>query len=457
MNVASLHRQRMVCTLILAGAVSLAPLLSPRRASGMQKQAAPASGTARDLIAVKVTGTKRYPPEDIIAASGLRIGEAVDDEEFKKASRRLGDTGAFREIGYSFTYSSAGTKLEWKLIDAEKFLPVRFDDFVWFSDDELRKSVKEHVPLFNGELPISGRMPDEVSDVLQAMLVERGIAGQVNYLRYAREGGLIESINYHVENVLIRVRNIVFTGADSAELPALESAARRMPDRQYSRTTLGLLAERQLLPVYYARGYLKAAFGVPRPMVVKEAPDEATDNPKNLTVVDVNFEVTAGQQYKVAKLEWSGNHEFPADTLQSMIRLAPGQIANTVQMGDGIAQAKTLYSTKGYLTAAITPELAFDDAAGTVAIHLEVKEEAVYHMGDLEFRGIDNSLTAKLRGAWKLRQGEVYDGTYLKEFLPEANRLLPASIDWAVAVHVTPNAKDKTVDVDLQYAPKAPK
>jgi outer membrane protein assembly factor BamA len=447
----------MTCTLILAMVVSLTPRLSAAESLILQKQATPAAGAARNLVAVKVTGTKRYAPEEVTAASGLRIGEAVDDEEFKKASRRLGDTGAFREIGYSFTYSSAGTKLEWKLIDAEKFLPARFDDFVWFTDDELRRTVKEHVPLFNGDLPLSGRLTEEVSDVLQAMLVEKGIAGHVNYLRYAREGGLIESINYRVEDILIRVRNIVFTGEAPGDTPGLESAARRLPDRQYSRTMLGLLVERQLLPVYYARGYLKAAFGVPQPKVVKEAPDEATDAPKNLTVVDVSFDVTPGQQFKVAKLEWSGNHELPLETLQSMIRLAPGQVANTVQMGDGIAQVKTLYSAKGYLTAAITPELSFDDAAGTVAIRLEVKEDAVYHMGELEFRGIDNSLTAKLRSAWTIRQGEVYDATYIKEFLPQANRLLPANIDWAVAVHVTPNIKDKTVDVDLQYAPKAPK
>ena len=140
-----------------------------------------------------------------------------------------------------------------------------------------------------------------------------------------------------------------------------------------------------------------------------------------------------------------------------MVRVAPGQIANTEQLGDTLAQVKTLYGSKGYITATVTPEQQFDDGASTVAIRMDVKEEAVYHMGELEFRGIDNSLTARLQGAWKVRKGEVYDATYLKDFLPQANRLLPANIDWAVAVHVTANVKDKSVDVDVQYAPKAPK
>jgi hypothetical protein len=432
-------------------------LPSPCALAEPQPQQSPPPGPARNLIAVQVTGTKRYSPEDVIAAGGLRIGEAVDDEEFKKASRRLGDTGAFREIGYTFSFSSAGTKLEWKLIDADKFLPARFDDFVWFSDAELRSRIKEHVPLFDGDLPVSGRMPDEVSDVLQAMLVEKGIAGHVNYLRYARENGPIESINYAVADILIRVRNLVFTGAGEAELPAIQSAARRLPDRQYSRTTLSIFADKQLLPVFRAHGYLKASFGAPQPRVVPVPPDEAADDPKNLTTVDVAFAVTPGRQYKLSKLEWAGNQAIPTETLQSMVRVAPGQIANTEQLTDTLSQVKTLYGSKGYITATVTPVEQFDDGASTVAIRMEVKEEAVYHMGELELRGIDNSLTAKLQGAWKIRPGEVYDATYLKDFLPQANRLLPANIDWAVAVHVTANVKDKSVDVDLQYAPKAPK
>jgi hypothetical protein len=78
-------------------------------------------------------------------------------------------------------------------------------------------------------------------------------------------------------------------------------------------------------------------------------------------------------------------------------------------------------------------------------------------MGELEFRGLDNSLMAKLRDAWKIRQGEVYDANYLDEYLPAAHKLLPPSLDWEVTSHVTPNVREKTVDVDLIYAVKTPK
>jgi outer membrane protein assembly factor BamA len=435
----------------------LSPLTGVGQASPGQKPLAQMSASARQLIAIKVIGSKRFPQDAIAAATGLQMGTTVNDDDFKKAARHLGDTGVFTDIAYTFSYSSAGTKLELRVTDAEKFVPARFEDFVWFTDEELRRRIKEHAPLFGGSLPLSGRLADEVSDVLQAMLVENAIPGHVEYVRSGKPDQPPDAISYSVSDVLIRVRNIEFAGAAEAEMPALAAAAQRLPERQYSRSRLDLLVQHQLLPVYYARGYLKAAFGEPQPKVVKQPAAESEDGPRNLTVVDVAFGVTPGLQYKLKSVQWSGNHEFPTDQLQKMVRAEPGKPVNTVRLGDNLKDVQKLYGSRGFLAAAIKPDSEFDDAASTVVLHLDVKEGYVYHMGELEFRGLDNSLTAKLRNVWKLRQGEVYDSTYLDEYLPAAQKLLPGNLDWDVSSHVTANVREKTVDVDLIYSVKAPK
>ena len=441
-------------TLVLAAAFCLRGM---GQGTSSQKTMAQMPASARQLIAITVIGSKRFPESAIAAATGLQMGTAVNDDDFKKAARRLGDMGVFTEIAYTFSYSSAGTKLELHVSDADKFLPAHFEDFVWFSDAELLKRIKEHAPLFDGELPMFGRLADQVSDVLQAMLVENSIPGHVEYLRVGKPDGPVESINFHVTDVLIQVRHIEFTGAAASEVPALEEAGEKLPDHEYSRSRLNLLVQKQLLPVYYARGYLKASFGEPQPKVVKLPAAETEDGPRNQTVVDVTFAVTPGEQYKLKSLEWSGNREFPTETLQKMVRAEPGQPANTIRLSDNLKDIQKLYGSRGFMTTTIKPDAEFDDAAGTVVLRLEVKEGAVYHMGELEFRGLDNSLTAKLRAAWKIRPGEVYDATYLSEYLPAAQKLLPVNLDWEVAPHVTANVRDKTVDVDLIYSVKAPK
>jgi outer membrane protein insertion porin family len=413
--------------------------------------------SARQLVSIKVTGSKRFSEEAIIATSGLRLGTAIEEDDFKKAGRRLGDTGAFSDVGYTYSYTSAGTKLELQVTDAQKFVPAHFEDFVWFSDAEMRRRIKQHVPLFDGELPLSGRMADEVSDVLQAMLVESAVPGHVNYERKGKPDGPIEAIQYSVSDVLVRVHDIQFSGVAPGDLPALEAAAQAFSGHEYSRTRLDAFVQRQLLPVYHARGYLKAACGEPQPKVIKQAVSESEDGPRNQTFVDVTFAITAGQQYSLKSLEWSGNHEFPSETLEKMVRADPAKPANTVRLAEDLQAVETLYGSRGLIAASIKVEAEYDEAAATVAIRLDVNEGPVYHMGDLELRGLDNSLTAKLREVWKLRQGEAYDSTYLDTYLPQAHKLLPARLDWEVTSHVTANIRDKTVDVDIIYSVKAPK
>jgi outer membrane protein insertion porin family len=410
--------------------------------------------TAYKLIAVKVTGTRRFTQQEVATASGLPVGTIAHEDDFRKAAKQLGESGAFSNIAFTFSYSSAGTKLEFQVVDADKFVPARFTDFVWFTDEKVLRKVHERVPLFNGELPAVGRLTDQVSDVLQALLVEKNIPGHVEYSRKNDKSGHLEAIDYSVAGVSIRIRQLEFPGAGASELAALQESGERLIDREYSREFVNSFIERALLPLYHERGYLKAACAPPEPKVTKSS--EARSDGPAATFVDVTFQVAPGMRYKLGGLEWSGNKEFPSQTLQRLIHAKTGQPANTVQLEDDLKSVRGLYGSRGYILASVKLEAQFDDGAGSVALRLAVDEGSVYRMGELEFRGIDNGLTARLRAAWKIRPGEVYDATYLQQFLVQARKLLPANLDWEVDPHVTAITRDKTVDVDLQYTAKAP-
>lgn len=403
-----------------------------------------------------MTGSKRFTPDEVAAASGLPVGTVAHEEDFKKAARQLGESGAFSSITYTYSYSSAGTKLEFQVTDADKFVPARFTDFVWFADEELLRKAHERIPLYHGELPATGRLAEQLSDVLQAMLVENGIPGHVEYQRKTGKTDQIESIDYKVAGVSIRIHYAEFPGAGPGELLLLQAAAAKMIDREYSRDYMTNFIEHELLPTYHEHGFLKASCALPQPKVVKLPAPELDLNQQPRTYVDVTFPVIPGTQYKLTGWHWSGNKDIPTDALQPLVHAKVGQTANTLQLEDDLRAVQQLYGSRGYILASIKLNAAFDDAAGTVVYPFVVDEGPVFHMGDLEFRGLDNSLAARLRAAWKLHPGDVYDAAYLQEFLPRARKLLPTSVDWEVSAHVTPLTRDKTVDVDLQYTAKAP-
>jgi outer membrane protein assembly factor BamA len=288
------------------------------------KPSKPASLSTSKLIAIRVTGSKRYTPAQINAATGLRVGQVVSDDDFKDVSRHLGETGAFSDVAYNFQFNPEGIKLNLQVTDSDTFVPVRFENFVWLSDQELLQKLSVQEPLFQGQLPVSGNLADQVSEALQALAIEHKLHGRVDYLRAGPQDGPMEAFEFSITGQPISIRKIDFSGAGPAELALLEAAARRISGQDYSRNRLVLQAEKTFLPVFLAHGYLKATIAEPLPRVVEETPDE--------TSVDVTFSVTPGAQYRLSVIQLAGyTNVFPVEKLRELIRLQPGQIVDAVQ------------------------------------------------------------------------------------------------------------------------------
>jgi outer membrane protein assembly factor BamA len=407
------------------------------------KPSRPTAPSSSKLISIHVTGSTRYTEAQIAAATGLQLGHAVTDDDFKDVSRHLGETGAFNNVAYTFQFSPEGIKLEVQVADSEPFVPVRFENFVWLSDEELHAKLSARDPLFQGQLPVSGNLADQVSETLQALAIEHNLHGRVDYLRAGPQDGPVEAFEFSITGAPIITRNISFSGAGPAELPPLEAAGQRLSRQDYSRSRLVLGADKNFLPVFLEHGYLKAKVAGPQPKVVEETPEE--------TLVDVTFPVEPGSQYKVSEIQLSGNSNvFPLETLRELIHLKPGQTANAVQADQDVAALKTLYGSRGYMGVQIHPSPEMNDTDSTVKYVFEIKEGSVYKMGDLEVRGLDSKATERVGATWKLLTGQTYDSGYPMQFLNSLRTSYPAD-QWKISFHETPEDQDKTVDVSLHF------
>ena len=404
---------------------------------------------AYKLIEVKVTGTQRYTEKEILPASGLVLGQNVVEADFKEAARRLGNTGLFSDVAYSFSYSPAGTKVEFQLTDVDdsKLVPAHFENFVWFTDDQLLAALNQHVPLFRDRIPVSGTMPDDVEQALQAVIDEKQIPARVDYLRESPpEGGSLIAIAYKVVALEIRIRNVDFPGATPDLLPGLTAAARKLTGAEYLRSPLAQVASIEFLPVCLQRGYLKAAFAESQARVVKQEEGEVE--------VDAILPLIPGKVYSTSAVEWKGNKALAADDLQHLIQLPIGKPADAVHLVSDLENVDKLYHTKGYMTARVEPQAAMDDDHSTVSYSLIVHEGDQFTMGDLDITGLDSGAKAHLLAAWKMREGDPYNSEYPRRFVNENSRLVPAGVQWEIGIHEAVNEKDKTVDVTIRFVSK---
>jgi outer membrane protein assembly factor BamA len=434
-------------------------LLWPALAQKQPTRSKSSPGNASQLIALKVTGTTRYSDKEILAASGLQIGQNAADGDFKEAVQRLGNSGLFGDAVYTYSSSSTGTRLELQLVDVDssKLVPAHFENFVWFTDDRLHVELQRRVPLFKGLLPITGNLPERVSEALQALLTENRLPGRVNFLRSTEEAGKpLDAIDYRVEELSIRIRNVEFPGASPEHAALLANAARRVGGAEYGRSSLAAVARLDLLPVYLQRGYLKAGFGPSDARAVPQASSPQASSPSDAQglaeiEVDAILPVTPGKMYSISSVEWRGASAIPTAEVALLLHLPAGQPADAVRLVRDLENVRKLYRSRGYMAVQIKPEVQFDDEKSTVHYQVEVVEGDLYRMGELEILGLDTQAKARMVAAWTLGAGQPYNADYAMKFLDETRQLLPRGVTWETNIHVTPDANDKTVDVEIRF------
>src|ERR1700730_3515047 len=58
------------------------------------------------LLSIHVKGLQHFTEDQVLAASGLKLGQFAGEEEFKQAAQKLGETGLFTQLDYTYKYST---------------------------------------------------------------------------------------------------------------------------------------------------------------------------------------------------------------------------------------------------------------------------------------------------------------------------------------------------------------
>lgn len=421
---------------VLLGFLSMAAI-----AAAAPQRSAAKPATQAPLVAVHVSGSERFKEADIVAATGLAVGSTLGPTEFQEAANRLVASGAFESVEYKFAPAGTGYNVTFKVSDNIDFMPVSYDNFVWFTETELNDAVRKRVPLFMGAVSSGGEMLDQVTAALQEFIAERGLSGQIKFMQSAKLGGSIEGGIFSIEGPTIHVKEVRFPGAGDTELPALQNVAKQLTAASYRNSIASEFAELNLRPIYRERGYLKAQFGSPQVELLDKNPQDP--------VIELSIPVKPNLQYKVSQVDWKGIKALPGNATLRVVKLRPEMIANALQLDKDVEAVIALYGTKGYLRTSVNPSEVFDDEKSTVAFSMQLTEGDVYHMGQIDVTGLSKQNNAILREAWKLREGEPYDTSYVSEYMKNIRPMLTPNV--SVQVERQINDTSHTVDIDMQF------
>jgi outer membrane protein insertion porin family len=419
--------------------------LSPQGVASVYAQEAPAGQMRLDKI--EVSGLQRVTEAQVVAASGLEVGQAVDVAALDAAAERLLATGLFTRLGYRYRTKGVEAVVTFEVEEskAERNIPVVFDNFVWFTDEELARVVRNELPAFDGKAPESSGAVASITRALERLLRARKIAGQVDYIPSADMAGGNAKHIFSVKGVNIPICALQFPGATAITEKELVGHSAQIFRAGYSREFVEGFAEATLKPLYWERGHLRANFRRPAASVVA-----ATDNCKDGASVSVPVE--EGLAYSWERAVWAGNNALTAPELDAALGMKTGEIADGLKINKALRDVREAYGRKGYIFLSLKPRQEFADETRRVTYGFDIREGAQFRMRTLTVAGLAAADANRLKEKWALRPGDVYNASYVDEFLKKNLTIVtrPGTMQ-KIETSVKPDRQKLTVDVTLDF------
>lgn len=360
------------------------------------------------LAAITVAGSRRYSSAQIVPATGLKLGEAVSLGALKQAANRLASLGVFAQVNYRYQSLGSALTVTFTVQDTTKLLPCSFDNFVWFSPQELQQELRARVPLFEGFVPKGGNMLNKVEGVLRDMLKARGIDAQVVSSDIGQLYGPVQGVAFKEVGVPLPIHKIEFTGVRQISPSLLEAAARPLLDKNYDGSFIRVFSQGTLDRVYLQRGYLRASFGAPAPQLLS---GDGTPN-----AVAVTVPVKEREQYLLKGIQWQGQSAVPYEELAKMVHAKFGRPFNAVALEQDLLSMLPDFNVRGYLAAKVNYKPQLDDATHSAICDIVIQQGELFYMGTLQIAGVSAAKARSLEKRVLLRPGEPYNPAYWAQF-----------------------------------------
>jgi outer membrane protein assembly factor BamA len=385
-----------------------------------------AQEAAGRLSALKATGSQRFSSQKVATGTGLTLGQDIKKEDLQAAANRLVQLGIFSDVRYRFSTQSGTIDVEFQVTDGPSMAPL-FDNFPWFTDDEIAAALKSSVPLYDGRVPEAGTILDQISQSLEKLLETRKVTGTVSHqvVRLATSGEKVQQ--FRVDGPELSVESVEFSDALAKNDHAIQQSLGDIRGKPFSRAVIDRFIFEQVRPIYLAHANLRVAFDAPQ---ARFGGDPSKPLPNSVKVL---IGIRPGPVFKWAGATWSGNTAFSAAELDTLVATKPGDSADGMKVELAWQRILDAYGNKGYLDAELDKTPVLDDAAGRVSYRVTIKEGPQYHMGALVLTGLSLEGERRIIAAWKIPDGAVFSLSLAEAFVNGGARAAFGDLPWGYA------------------------
>ena len=375
----------------------------------------PASAQSSDAVSaplreVHAEGQKILTEAQVVSITGLVPGTQVGRDDLQAAADKLVQSGLFAKVSYNFQTKLASVFVTFHVEESPR-IPVYFDNIPWFADSELGDAIRSKLPFFNGTLPEAGATLDQAADAVNKLLSSRGLHVPLEHAVIANPVGEGNVQAFRIEGAALQIAKLEFGDPSLLASKSVQQHLSEIIGKPYSRMAIDLFLSEAIKPVYLQQGHLRVKLGPPEVRLTGDP------NQKLPSQIPVYVPVAPGQIYRLKEIHWTGNALVSEFTLNSLLGLKRGEIVDGMQIEAGWDRAREEYAHRGYLEAKLDPVPAYDDQAQTVSYSVSIQEGSQYRFDKMILTGISPAAERKLRAAWPISAGDIFDKAQFEELL----------------------------------------
>lgn len=354
-----------------------------------------------------VEGNHNYTQAQILAVTGLKIGQMAGKEEFEAARDRLVATGVFETVGYKFAPSAdkSGFTASFQVVEVEPAYPIRFEN-LGVPDKDLAEYLRGKDPLYAPRVAAT----KQVLARYQGWIQEYVAAHQSTEKVVARVTPVAADqfvVVFRPARAEPAVAEVYFEGNQVIPSSALQNAMAEVAvGLPYKEDQFRQLLDNAVRPLYDARGRIRVAF-------TKVAVEKAKDTEG----LAVRVTVAEGETYELGEVRIEGAEHFESGKLLKNTKFRSGDLANFDEIGKNVDLIRKVLARQGYMRNDIKILRRIDDSKKIVNLTLRVDEGPQFMFGALHIEGLDLNGEDAIRKMWSHKEGTPYNPEYPAYFL----------------------------------------
>jgi outer membrane protein insertion porin family len=404
---------------------------------------APAQYTLKKIIFEGATAP--YTQAALEATSGLKSGDHATNDTLQQAAQRLSDTGAFGDLQVTFDGAVNAMSIIFKIkpLDPSHQLTVAFDNFIWFTPEELETSLRARVPLFSPILPEAGNLQDAVQTALADMLKEKGVTATVTHNVFEPSPVRpVRIVAYRVKTPAIRLRSVNLSGVSPEFAAPIHEIQAKIVGKSFNDGFEDLTTAEVLLAPYLKAGYLNAHLTSRVLTPTASSPDRVN--------VDLVAVVDAGIPFHIGNIVWAGSPQMSSEAFAAVSPLHSGDLVTPAAIAKSIDLLAAPYRKQGYADVIVSPNPSIDTATNRVSYTFTVIPGEAYRIRTLTSFNLNPAQQSDFNRAWTLKAGDVFNSEYITNFLQQ-NTALRSFDGYSATFKAIRDPETHLVDVTVTF------